>query len=312
MIIYNDCSMKLSNRKNLNIIKIEGIEYQLKYLNDKLESNKGGNSNVFLLYDPHNDIGNQVIKFCKSNLYTNAKSNRVKRFIREIASLKRARKSNLNKVISIISYGKLVLEDEKSKLKYRFYYHITEKAENDLTDFIKSGSSKYDTVSKVLLCKDLISSLKQLHSINVYHRDIKPENILFFQDGSWKICDLGLVEFRDVDVSMDKPNDMIGPRGWLSPEASNKHYAFCKDHQNNSLCLIDEKSDLFQLGKIFWFIFQGNVPIGVVTRADFLIDDDRIYAFLMWMLRHNKTRRISMAQLEIEYKNTLKSKYKIN
>lgn len=311
MNIYPDCSIKLSGRKNRNVVNIDGKNFQLKYLNDKIESNKGGNSNIFLLYDPQTESEELVIKFCKYDLFKDNQSNRPKRFIREIASLRRAKNSKLNKVISLISYGKLVVQDWKTKRDYKFYYHITEKAESDLTDFIKSGFLMNEIQTKIQLCIDLIISLKQLHSINIYHRDIKPENILFFQDGSWKLCDLGLVEFRDIEVNMDKPNDMIGPRGWLSPESCNKHYSFGQEGKDEYLCVIDEKSDLFQLGKIFWFIFQSNIPIGRIHRKDFLIPDDNIYAFLMWMLRHDKRSRLNMVRLETEFRNVVKKYYKI-
>ena len=34
--------------------------------------------------------------------------------------------------------------------------------------------------------------------------------------------ELGLVSFGVEDVSKDKPNEFIGPIGWLSPETMNK------------------------------------------------------------------------------------------
>jgi serine/threonine protein kinase len=308
MIIYNDFTIKLSSKKNNNIITIQGRDYQLKHINDDNIVGKGGNSNVFTLYDLQNENDNLAIKICKANLLKKYNP-RVQRFIREIAALRRAKLRGLNKVVEIISYGKINVTDELNKNRFKFYYHITEKAQCDLADYVKQGNLEENIQSKISLCWDLIVSLSQLHSINVYHRDIKPENILMFRDGSWKFCDLGLVEFRDLEMSMDKQNDMIGPRGWLSPEACNKYYNYCERSNNKYLCEIDQQSDLFQLGKIFWFIFQRNIPIGRVKRQDFSIMDDRIYSIIVWMLAHNKTRRLSIDRIQSEFYNNLKNAY---
>lgn len=63
--------------------------------------------------------------------------------------------------------------------------------------------------------------IKNLDSLGFYHRDIKPDNILIFNDNQWRISDLGLVAKRDEDI--DRPNEFIGPKGWISPEAMNKY-----------------------------------------------------------------------------------------
>jgi hypothetical protein len=53
-------------------------------------------------------------------------------------------------------------------------------------------------------------------------------------------------------------------------------------------CKIDFSSDIFQLGKLFWFILQGNLPIGLVNKDDFLTDDLELFELICKMLEHKK------------------------
>ena len=65
-------------------------------------------------------------------------------------------------------------------------------------------------------------------------------------------------------------------------------------------CILDDRSDIFQLGKLFWFIFQGNIPDGQLIRDDFKIGDDQVYTVLYNMLRHSKNRPL-VAEIETEF-----------
>ena len=56
-------------------------------------------------------------------------------------------------------------------------------------------------------------------------------------------------------------------------------------------CKIDHQSDIFQLGKIFWYILQGNVPIGGINRSDFFDKREDVYSLLKYMLNHSKKQR---------------------
>ena len=72
---------------------------------------------------------------------------------------------------------------------------------------------------------------------------------------------------------------------------------FNKDIDYDYDCKMDFRSDIFQLGKLFWFIFQYNIPIGRVKRNDFKIKDDQIYSAIAWMLNHDKKRRPHLSDL---------------
>ena len=150
-----------------------------------------------------------------------------------------------------------------------------------LVEFAKS--------EKMDLCLQLAEGLNDLNRLGYYHRDIKPDNIFIFQGSRWKIGDLGLVTHRELDY--DRQNELIGPKGWLSPEAMNKYLAEGRGNKDID-CVIDNQSDIFQLGKVFWYILQGNAPIGCIKRADFHDSDESIYVLIRTMLNYSKKRRI--------------------
>ena len=129
-----------------------------------------------------------------------------------------------------------------------------------------------------------------MKKIGFYHRDLKPDNI-FIVDKTWKIGDLGLIASRDQDYNIDLPNELIGPKGWFCPEAMNKYLTENIEFPISFDCNIDHQSDIFQLGKIFWYIFQGNAPIGSIKRNDFKIKDERIYEIIRRMINHSKAKR---------------------
>lgn len=243
-------------------------------------------SNVFTIYDE--DSGNELaLKICK-----NVSGKLVKRFEREIAAIKLANRNGLEHVVILHFDGELDIDGNT------FKYYVMEKADFDLKCYI--SKNPIDITEKFKLCKDLLQAIKILHELNIYHRDIKPENVLFI-DNHWKIADLGLIDFRQRDTKIDRKNEKIGPYGWLSPESTNKVYTEGLEQYNYD-CNIDNKSDVFQLGKLFWFVFKGNIPVGQIQNSDFIVGVDEIFNVIFSMLQYCKTRRFSVPEVEAHLK----------
>lgn len=276
----------LSKETYKNILRFDNIDYIIKPLNDKFSKSKGGNSNVFLIEDPQENT-EYVIKFSKYNL--NNKDgvanywDRIERFEREIGALNIAKENEFEFVVKILFDGNYDIGNQS----FRFF--VMEKADSDLTDYLKN--TELTIQQRFLICTEILSGIKELHSKHIYHRDIKPDNILFI-NGTWKISDLGLIGHRDDDFKAKEIGMKIGPANWMSPEAFNKMYNEGPDCKNihGFDCILDNQSDIFQLGKLFWFIFQGNVPDGQLIRNDFKIEDDQVFEVLLNMLSHSKDR----------------------
>jgi serine/threonine protein kinase len=284
-----------------NIIEHDGVVYYLKYLKPDIKGSKGGNSSVFLLYSKDASTSERVIKI--SNYYRPIRKTpdhikrRYGRFINEIQVLNELKEKGKNNIIEINFDGEAEI---KGKV---FPFYVMEKADTDLKDYMLAIKD-VDSQEKVKFCINVFDAIKELHSEGYYHRDIKPDNIfLFYEDGEekekliWKIGDLGLVADRDKDY--DDLGEKIGPFGWLSPEAMNKYLTEKADLGFD--CKIDAKSDIFQLGKLFWFIFQGNVPIGQIHFDDFICQVEHkeiLFELIQEMLQYAKSKRITVEGLE--------------
>jgi serine/threonine protein kinase len=274
--------IKLSFNTFENILTIDGLDYQLDYL-DEIQGNKGGNSIIFLLKNPEDtkNIDEQlVIKI--SNLPLE-KSNWIhqRRFQREIIALRKAKEANKKRIIKLYTHNIL----EINNLQFPFY--TMEKGDWDLAKFLDKNEIDYD--QKILLCLEVIEGFKELHSLGIYHRDIKHDNIFLFGK-ECKIGDLGLAKFRndDMKITESEIGQRIGAFGWESPETMNKYLT----ERNENLtfdCEIDSISDIFQLGKLFWFIFQGNLPIGQIEFDDFIYKNNDIFNLIVQMLQYSKS-----------------------
>jgi serine/threonine protein kinase len=286
---YISGNIILSSRRygHYNIIKNNRTFFTLDYLSPSHKKSKGGNSSVFKLIDPNNQT-EYAIKFLKfpsnSSHPFNIKQNI--RFDDEINALKEAKDKGFENVVEFLFDGTKKIGENI------FKYYVMEKADSDLSSFLSNNTIPEN--QKLVLCYEISNGITQLHSMDIYHRDIKPDNIFIVTKNGkniWKIGDLGLSVKRGKDLSKIEFREKIGPYGWLSPEVTNK--VLCEGTTKSKLfdCVIDEKSDIFQMGKLFWFVFQGNIPVGQIRYSDFLVKNRDVYSLITNMLQYKKTRR---------------------
>ncbi|KOY84526.1 hypothetical protein AD998_20235 [bacterium 336/3] len=287
---FENGNILLSQNKYSNYVQIDEEDFLLLSLNEDFQTSKGASSNIFILNDPNGDTEDRVIKICKSPL-SQGKNSKTNRFEREIKAFRLAKKHKLRNVIQFFKSGIVEIDNDE------FYYFIMEKANDDLASYLVNNKFDFTVNQKLAFCVNILNGIKQLHSIGIYHRDIKHDNILIV-NGEFKIGDLGLVKFREKDYNADKTNEKIGPIGWLSPEATNKMLTNQKGIIYSYDCEIDGDSDIFQLGKLFWYVFQGNLPVGQIEIDDYIIGDNEIFKMIFLMLQHKKTRRLKIRDIE--------------
>lgn len=106
--------------------------------------------------------------------------------------------------------------------------------------------------------RQMASGLGAVHELNIVHRDIKPGNILFKDDGSLTITDFGVAkhisnEYEDITVN----NMVVGTPYYISPE-------------QGSGMKVDQRSDLYSLGVIFFQMLTGKRPYTGNSVSDLL------------------------------------------
>jgi serine/threonine-protein kinase len=98
---------------------------------------------------------------------------------------------------------------------------------------------------KLDLMTQLCTGIGAAHRASVYHRDIKPGNIFVREDGILKILDFGVA--RIASSSMTASGFIVGTPDYMSPEQA-------KGWE------IDQRSDIFSLGGVFYFMLTGRKP----------------------------------------------------
>lgn len=169
----------------------------------------------------------------------NMDENSADRFAKEIRLIMRLSHPN---IIKIIAYN---CKDEK-----KFYimpiYRCSLKAV--LPDLYNNYDRQYKIISGIL------SGVAYLHSEGVLHRDLKPENILYNSDSDIVINDFGFSRQIDSDSTrLTQFGSVFGTYNYMAPEQQ-------RDASN-----VDEKADIYSLGKVIEDIVTNGSQYDVPT-----------------------------------------------
>jgi len=112
------------------------------------------------------------------------------------------------------------------------------------------------------LAVPIVNAISAAHAQGITHRDLKPQNILITTDGRPKVLDFGLakqtlavpkaLQAQDPTAVMTADGAIVGTVSYMSPEQA------LGDP-------IDERSDLFSLGVVFYEMITGRRPFEAST-----------------------------------------------
>ena len=115
-----------------------------------------------------------------------------------------------------------------------------------LKQFIQeSGTIRPETAAQIIM--RVLAAVQHAHQNGVIHRDIKPQNILIDKEGAVKVADFGIARVANAQTMNQDTETVMGSVYYFSPEQAKG-------------ALVDEKSDLYSVGVMFYEMLTGQVP----------------------------------------------------
>ncbi len=235
-------------------LKLHSHRFELKHA-----VRKGGNSVVFKAY--HYDAG-RYVRTCAVKLLSQLDEPRRDRFANEVevqSALEHDR------VATLYTHGEVVLPPVGEKI------HLNEDVTVPWAAIGLGGKNLRESVESEgplplpqlrVAIEDIGAAIDHVHARGFIHRDIKPANFVWEMGKSRvMMIDFGIAKRFGDDVSgrpldhFTKQMEFVGPVFFSSPELI--AYAGDKDHP------VDHRSDVFQLGKLAWYLATGVVTGGV-------------------------------------------------
>ena len=107
----------------------------------------------------------------------------------------------------------------------------------------------------VLVARALAEALVHAHSAGVIHRDLKPENVMVCEEHgrrAVKLADFGIARILASDERMTMTGALVGSPNHMAPEIVEGRDA-------------DERSDLFSLGTLLYWLATGRLPFAAAN-----------------------------------------------
>lgn len=99
----------------------------------------------------------------------------------------------------------------------------------------------------VMYLRQIASALAKVHEVGILHRDLKPGNIMLRRDNSIALIDFGLAKRLRLRMEITDSGEIFGTPYYMSPEQGHGE-------------VVDERSDIYSLGVIFYEMLTGDKP----------------------------------------------------
>ncbi len=125
-------------------------------------------------------------------------------------------------------------------------------------EYLDNGDLRYrinsgiDATMVLDYLRQIASALSAIHARGVLHRDLKPANVMLRKDGSLALIDFGMAKRARLASAVSDGGEIFGTPYYMSPE---------QGHGNH----VDERSDIYSLGVIFYEMLTGLKPFHAST-----------------------------------------------
>ena len=195
------------------------------------EVGRGGMSVVYRARDEvlERDVALKVL-----HDHVASKSKNRERFRREARAVARLDHDN---IVEIFDYS-----EESENASYIVMEYLDG---SNLADFAAQHPPLLSEIT-ALIGIELCDALEHAHHKGVIHRDLKPGNIMLTSDGHLKLTDFGIAHVVDAET-MTQTGSLLGSPAHMAPELI-------------EASAVDERSDIYSLGTILYFLCTGELP----------------------------------------------------
>ncbi|CAB4415508.1 unnamed protein product [Rhizophagus irregularis] len=149
--------------------------------------------------------------------------------------------------------GKFKIENQN--FQSNNYLLVMEYADSGtLKNYLKENFNNLTWNDKCNLAYQLACAVSCLHNEGVVHRDLHSSNVLVHQN-TIKLSDFGLS--KRIELSSNAQSNLLGTIPYVDP----KGFSERRENKNSTqIYLLDEKSDIYSVGVLFWEISSGHPP----------------------------------------------------
>ena len=116
-------------------------------------------------------------------------------------------------------------------------------------------NTKFNELDRLSIIKAICSAIELLNQNNFIHRDLKMENIMLDVNNKVYLIDFGIAKV--VTDMVSTKTRAIGSIYYISPEIyTDDEY----DDENNMICTITHKVDVWAFGCIISYLYSGYLP----------------------------------------------------
>lgn len=169
-------------------------------------------------------------------------------FTREMRALYKLNKCS--NIVNILGDDYLTVKTTKEKVGVIYLEYI------DGIELGKASIENFTAKERFSIIKQLLEAIEISHSNGIIHRDINPNNIMLTDDKQVKLIDFGICKIKDMINSATVYK--LGTNSYSAPEVH--------QHSENAT----EKSDLYSLGAVIYYLFTGKQPPLAIQFQDVL------------------------------------------